>query len=116
MDEILKWAISTGITLALSYGMFYVSMRNSLHGDPHTMVELQQVADNALKATKAASQARDEAVAALEEYKAMRVADFQITITFSLHPTPLIKDVTIKTVGQDGRKTKPLKIVKMVEK
>jgi len=113
MDEVLKWIFTFVAALVVNFALMYVAMRNSRNSDSKTMVELQQLAQAAVVAQKEAVKARDEAVSALEEYKLMRVADFEITILFSLHPVPIIKDVAIRSViDNDHDKTKPLKITK----
>jgi hypothetical protein len=115
LTEIIKWAFTVGIVLAFNYGMIFISMRSARSADSKTMIELQTLADAAVEAQKKAIAARDEAVAALEEYKRMRVADFEIVIVFSLHPSPQVKDVSIRSLPDGKHNEDGLPVVALVE-
>lgn len=105
MDELTKYILTFVVGVVFNAGLLFVALRNSRLGDSKSMSELQDVAKKAIEAQSVAVEARDQAIKALEEYKAMRVADFEIVIVFSLHPTPQIKDVAIRSLPESKKKT-----------
>jgi hypothetical protein len=117
-EQFLNYLVIIVVMIFVDIGGFYLAWRKLKSSEPldstQMMQNLQAIAQTAVEAESRATMARDEAVAALEEYKRMRVADFEITIIFSLHPIPTVKDVSIRSLP-DADRGRITPIVKMVE-